>query len=235
MNRDPQLLMSIQIALMGIVLIVGFFFIWRTLSRLETRIDELSCQVVNNACLTNNPGLAMSFSERPSIYKNATCPVTRNGGGGGDEDEEEDFEEEDGDEGEEEYDEEDYSIMKACFNDIDIPIKSLMDDQGATFMIFNTAVMKEDDNEGVLLEEIHEHDHKTAGKHSGVKKIEKQGEKQKDDASSVAETDANELSKNKLKKMNVDALRELCVARGLSTDGVKAALIDRILASIPSA
>lgn len=231
MNRDPHLLMSIQIALMGIVLIVGFFFIWRTLSRLENRIDELSCQVVNNACLMNNScPLTMSLSERPSIYKdeNGVCPIMTNDENRAnieEEEEEEDYEDDD----------KDYSIMKACFEDIDIPIKSLIDDQSTAFMIFNTSVMKEEDNEGVLLEEIFEQENKTADKHIGVKKTEKQGEKQKDDASSVAETDANELSKNKLKKMNLDALRELCVARGLATDGLKAALIDRILASIPSA
>lgn len=217
MNRDPQLLMSIQIALMGIVLVVGFFFIWRTLSRLENKIEQLSCQNVNNACLLN---------QRPSIYAGQSSPpiMKEQCDENRDEDCDEDCDEEDYDENDE------FSIMKNCFGDI--PLESLMDDGGATFMIFNTTkINEEDQQEGVILEEIETKEIKETKDIKTTK--EKDAEKDKDTVS-VADTDANELSKSKLKKMGVDTLKELCVARGLPTDGLKNVLIDRILASVPN-
>ena len=51
-----------------------------------------------------------------------------------------------------------------------------------------------------------------------------------DDDVSEAETDAaNPLSKARLKRMNVERLKELCMDRGMSVDGTKQQLIDRIL------
>lgn len=191
MSRDPQMLMSIQIALVGIVTVAGFFYIWRALSRIEAKIEALSCRMVDNVCLLNSPApqkIAPELVSRP-------VPDDEN------EDDEED----------------DFSIMKACFGDI--PIESLMDEGASTLMIFNTAQQDQEESEkAVVLEEIPEKAPKPA-----------------DEASSVAETDSNEFSRSKLKKMPVDSLRELCSSRGLPTDGVKATLVDRILASMPTA
>lgn len=57
-------------------------------------------------------------------------------------------------------------------------------------------------------------------------------------AQSEAETQVTTttpITKTKLKKMSVDTLKEVCKERGLSTDGTKAALQDRILATMDEA
>jgi hypothetical protein len=56
-----------------------------------------------------------------------------------------------------------------------------------------------------------------------------------EEAHSEAETHSVHLSKNKLKRMSLEALRDLCKDKGLSQDGTKAALMDRILATVDEA
>jgi hypothetical protein len=42
----------------------------------------------------------------------------------------------------------------------------------------------------------------------------------------------NGLSKTKLKRMSIDSLKEVCKTKGLSTEGTKTALLDRIMETI---
>jgi hypothetical protein len=232
MNRDPQLLVSIQIALMGIVLVVGFFFVWRAISRIEARLDELSsreCRDINNAaCMmaTNN----MTCEDRscdssvPMYVRSSGMGMKVNNK----------YDEEDKDEEDEEEIEDDMELMKACFGDI--PMQSLIDQATANFMIFKTNEMypdKESESEeevdtGVVIEELHEN---TKMKSDKVDTI---AIDNNEEEGSVGGTEANEYSRTKLRKMNLDSLKDICVSRGLTTEGTKAALMDRILSSLPS-
>lgn len=230
MARDPYMLLSIQLALMGIVLVVGFFFVWRAMSRLETRIDELAaaapagCSMTSGMCLppgsSSTSGMVattrMSNINNLGVHDNTGILEQKN-----EDEDEEDNEDDDGD----------FSIMKACFGNI--PFQSMIDEARTAFMMFNAdgaadgaACDGTGAKEGVVLEEITEQ----PGSGKDV-----EAEEHHEEEGSVAETETNELSKNKLKKMNVDALKSLCVSRGLSTDGLKSALIDRIISSLPSA
>jgi len=41
MFRDPQLIITFQLALIGIVLIGGLFLIWKAVTRIEEKVDML--------------------------------------------------------------------------------------------------------------------------------------------------------------------------------------------------
>lgn len=192
MNRDPQLLLSIQMALIGVVVVVGFFYVWRWLSRLEARVEELASQECNRIHASCAP------FHRASIAS-----------GGADVGSEEE---------EDEYYEDEMSAMRSCF-----PLQSMLDDAAATLMLFKE---EEDPKEGLLLEELQ-------ASASVPSPPPPPASSDAQSESSHAETESNEYSRNKLRKMNVDALRELCSSRGLSTDGTKATMIERILASFP--
>lgn len=222
MNRDPQLLIYIQIALIGIVMVVGFFFIWRSISRLESRIDELSAKTCDdiNACMLQGGCAKESFI--PMFCKGDLCHT-------GEDEEDEDDEDDEDDEAvtDEMKEAEIFSIMKNCFGDVQL--QSVMDDTGASFMIFNTNVHATSEEEEDGKEDYLKENPKVVLLDEDVNKNKKVVE----ETASIAETDTNEFSKSKLKKMPVDALKELCNSRGLSTEGTKPVLIDRILASLP--
>jgi len=211
MSRDPILLLSIQVALLGAVVVVGFFYIWRVISRLETKIEELSlreCNTINTMC---NMPIQSSSPVKPVAY-----PIYQEGGT--------DVEEEEEDDDDDSEDGDDIGMMRKCFTDI--PIQSLLDDAAAAFMMFKGVHDMPAEKEGVVLEELEE-----------VKEVKKPVEADVDDESSATETETEtaELTKTKLRKMSVDALRDTCYSRGLSTDGTKAVLVERILASLPTA
>lgn len=49
MFKDSQLIMTFQLSLIGIILIGGLFLIWKAISRIEEKIDQLSIQKECNA------------------------------------------------------------------------------------------------------------------------------------------------------------------------------------------
>lgn len=252
MSRDPQFLLMIQIALIGIVVVVGFFYIWKTLSRLEARIDELSsrdCHDINQSCsmlsntLTKSQDAQMMSGEKNSNKNTYTehddeAYIVN-------EDAEKDEYEDDEDDDEDDDDEDDIALMRACFNSI--PLQQLMDDSISPFTIFkkdntdtntndndNDSDLDNDSNNkftkksGITLSEAKE-SHDTIHKES----IKADSHIDEDNISFI-DTDTNEYSKTKLKKMNLDVLRDICSSRGLQTDGSKATLIDRVLSSFPA-
>lgn len=213
MQRDPQLLLSIQIALMGIVLVVGFFFVWRAISRIEARLDELSskeCNDINAACAMMRDNAQQEKQTKGSFHSSGTgsCPVFARGGM----DKEPDSDEDD-----------DVVMMRSCFGDV--PIQSLIDEATSSFMMFKESGIADADS-GVVLEEIQED--------SASPPIRTDAAASNEDDGSLGGTEAGDLSRSKLRKMNLDGLKELCASRGLSTEGTKAALIDRVLSSLPS-
>ena len=247
MSRDPQFLLMIQIALIGIVVVVGFFYIWKTLSRLEARIDELSsrdCHDINQSCsmLSNTltkPQDVQTMTGGKNSNKNTYTDHNEDGEKDEDAEDAEDAEDDEDDEN----DEDDIALMRACFNGI--PLQQLMDDAISPFTIFkkdNTDTNTNDndsdsDNDsnikftkksGITLSEAKE-------SHDTIHKDSMKADSHVDeDNVSFIDTDTNEYSKTKLKKMNLDALRDICSSRGLQTDGSKVTLVDRVLSSFPA-
>lgn len=211
MSRDPMLLLSIQVALLGAVVVIGFFYIWRVISRLEAKIEELSARECNNINAMCNIPVQSVCPMKPvshPVYKYQDTSA------------EEDENESQTSETSEECD--DVGMMRACF--ADLPIQSILDDAAAAFMMFKNVQDAPVEKEGVVLEELED-----------SKKPSKVVEADMNDASSGEETEAADITRTKLRKMTIDVLRDMCQARGLPTDGTKASLVERILASLPGA
>ena len=171
-----SLISQIQIALIGIVVVVGLFFVWRTMSRLEEKLDRVVDKVFQSpACV---PG-------------SNTCAYGWNG--------EEMPLPEDADEAAEEF-------MRSVF--------------GNSPMFSGTQEAAADEKEGVtVIEEA------TSPLTPGDDDVAPDADHQ-----SEADTESmNPLSKSKLKKMNVDMLKDLCRERGMSVEGSKTVLMDRLL------
>lgn len=169
MLRDPMLLVNIQLAIMGIVVVAGLFYLWRLICRLERKVDEY----IANAGARNY--------------------MTRMSGGG---------------EGGDNLDGDDEDAA-------DLFMKEVFGDSPAAALVINTpppcfstsAAPPESTTTSVNVVEIDE-----------------------EPVASEADTTVS-MSKSKLKRMSVEALREVCKEKGLSTEGTKATLLDRIIES----
>lgn len=173
MLRDSMLLVNIQLAIMGIVLVAGLFYLWRMICRVERRVDDF---------------IATS-SVQMKVFP-----------GGSMEDEAGMDEVDDADESEQ--------FMREVFGDMSQPPK------------FNN----------VDVVEIEEEDVPPPPPTPSVVVPPPQCV----DTVSEADTTSSHPKSAKgaaYKKMNLDALRVVCKEKGLSTEGTKTALLDRILAT----
>jgi len=182
--HSESLVAQVQLALIGIILVVGLFFMWRVVGRIEDKVDR----VITRLAATNYP------------YK---AP----GGSGGAE----------GAEGDE-YDEDDAGDERDAGDDeLATNLTKDVSRSKPTVMFFPSS---QQTAATVCIAEEEDDDEE-----------EEPDEPDEDEEVIVTETDenSNPLSKTKLKKMNVDELKELCRQRGLGTDGVKNSLVDRLL------
>jgi hypothetical protein len=159
-----MLLVNIQLAIMGIVVVAGLFYLWRMICRVERKVDDFIDDMRSHDF----------FSSSEPVAK-----VVSYGGG-------EKTQEEYADEPEEDADD----FMKEVFGE----------NVAATVVISSQPSFN--NNASVNVVEIEESD---AGESTST------------------------LSKSKVKRMSVEALREMCKERGLSTEGTKAALQERLL------
>lgn len=157
MVANPDTLITqVQLALIGVILVVGLFFLWRTVCRIEDKIDAL---------------------------KQGTCMY-----GGGD----------------------------TVYDDSFETAEKLMNE------VFKSSVYTQHPVDmPTISEEEEEEAPASVAEEAGPEPV-----PQEEHADSEAD---NPLSKTKLKKMTVDDLKDICRDRGMSTDGSKNVLIDRIL------
>lgn len=214
---DSQILTSIQIACIGIIVVIGLFLIWRSLNKLHDKVERLSCECATmcaGAARTGGAGGGATDAE------DAKCSLSRRCAVKGDYDDEED---------EDELDDEE--LMNAIFEGAD-PINGQ-----TTFMLFSPfgatttaqsahAAPQTSQTARVEIEEVQ--DAEPAG-HAEPLQPQQSAAPQPPQPAHVAHSD--ESRKHKLKKLNVDALKEQLEAKGLSTDGTKNQLIDRLLAT----
>jgi SAP domain len=232
---DGTLLIQIQIAILGIVLIAGLLYLWRIILRLEERIDKL---YKNNVAASippfaippqfvneNSPeelAVAQELMQQVFGGNNNGVNVNNIGVNNG---------------------------MPNMFNPI-----SLAMEQGPTMMMFSAQIpmheemnnvskcsVEEIPNEDEKFEQIKETLVKTEtvleGNPEEIKADNKHVQREhvdneeRDEGITIAseEDDVNPISKSKLAQMKIEKLRKLCNDRGLSTEGLKPQLIERLL------
>lgn len=152
---SESLLINIQLAIMGIVMVAGLFYLWRMICRVEKKVDDFIESYVQT----------MMNATQPEPEKVA-------------------------------------------------PAAAVILEDADDFMneVFGGMVSAPTQSSTVHVEEEY--------------------------AQSEAETQittSTPITKTKLKKMSLDSLKEVCKERGLSTDGTKTVLQDRILATIDDA
>jgi hypothetical protein len=192
MFRDPQFVVTFQLALIGIVLIGGLFLVWKAMARLEEKVDMIFMQHQAKAAAPfkvqlDNSGLTMSPL---SCDKTVPC-----------------------------------NPMEEMMNDpllqklfaeqmMEEQENSAEEEEDPNFVIYGTTFNMspntvETDSPQVEVEEI-----------------------QKEQPSMVPPSESEHgevLSKNKLRHMTLDKVKALCDERGISSEGTKNQLIERIL------
>lgn len=178
---DSSLILQMQLALIGIVLVTGLFYLWRSLCRIEDKVSRLTLKV--SQCCGGGGG-------------REGCPIPP-------------FKQFKGE------DIGDFRVKPMNLADADAHAQELMKEVFGEEPVVMAAVVTETvevpetvtskiPETNVIIEE--------------------------EPAPSEAETEnTNPLSKNKLNKMTPDELKNLCVQRGLSGEGNKKILVDRLL------
>ena len=201
MILDAQILTSIQIAIVGVVVVIGMFLIWRSLNKLHEKVEKLACDC---AATKQNGG--------------ATSPRSPSAQQAYDD--------------EEEFTEEDEELMNAIFEGSD-PLQNQ-----AAFMLFSPFTTggeaKAPSAPMVQIEEVQEHARpQEPQEHLESQEPNESRDRRRASDDGTVDTTAG-LSKTKLKKLTVDALKDLLQAKGLSTDGTKNQMVDRLLAASAS-
>lgn len=192
MILDAQILTSIQIAIVGVVVVIGMFLIWRSLNKLHEKVEKLACDCAatkqnGGATSPRSPGAQQAYDD------------------------------------EEEFTEEDEQLMNAIFEGSD-PLQNQ-----AAFMLFspftNGGEAKAPSAPQVQIEEVQEH--------AIPQEPHESHDRRRASDDGTIDTTVG-LSKTKLKKLTVDALKDLLQAKGLSTEGTKNQMVDRLLAASAS-
>lgn len=218
---DTQILTSIQIACIGIIVVIGLFLIWRSLNKLHEKVERLSCECATMCSGASRTGGATGASEsQQTTTADAKCSLSRQCAAKGDYDEYEDD------------DFEDDALMNAIFEGED-PINGQ-----TTFMLFSPfgattaaqpAAPAASQGARVEIEEVQDAEPESVqpAQPSPIQAPQAPPAPQ----SHVSGGASDDSKKYKLKKLNVEALKEQLEAKGLSTDGTKNQLIDRLLAA----
>jgi hypothetical protein len=178
---SPLMFLSAQWAILGVLVVVGLFFVWRRLNAIDEKLESLQWRAA--------PPDRESSRQQAAAAAYAPAPMAEADAPGEDE-----YDQEDEDEGGES---EDAALMRAIFEQA-LPIEG-----GASFVMFAS------DPSGA------------SGAPSAPPKVTIEEEP------SEPGTDAG-LSKTRLRKLPVEALKELLASKALSTEGNKNALVQRL-------
>ena len=209
-------------ALIGIVVVAGMFYLWRSICRLEDKVDKLQAKINNQNAVCMKPkvntgtgigsvvGSGGSISVSDSIgsgagtvmenKQNISYPLNMNI---------EDL------------------FMKEVFGDDDDQEQIIMVTSKPTDISNNGDIKVEDVEEDNKIEEQLEE--KQTEIEDTIETNRQEFHLDDNDEVESTTDSINPLSKSKLKKMNLDSLKELCKQRNLSSDGSKSILIDRII------
>ena len=198
-KSDSTLLIQIQLALIGIVVVVGLFYLWRIITRLEERVNKSLCKCNNNSNKIN----LNDDKHLPSIISKLQTDLKDN---------ENNMEELQNAE----------ELMKQVFgNDIEL--------NQPTMMMFSMESLNKmpEQRSTIIVEEIKDsQDINQENNEENNSNNDNSDSETNDDTISL---DTNPMSKSKLAQMKIEKLRALCKARNLSTEGLKPQLIERLL------
>lgn len=197
--NNVQLLIQIQIALVGVILVAGIFFLWRAVCRIDDKIEYLTIQLKKSNIKEEVPG---SLNEINRATENLLNKVLNNSMVINQNDEYED----------EDEDSEDIDGTTFVVFTHETELKP---EESASGSIVN---IEEVDPVSEALKDVET---------EKVKSIVLEKEKEKEVPKS--EELSNPLSKTKLSRMNVDELKKLCADRGLLVEGNKTDLVNRLL------
>ena len=199
MFRDPQFVITFQLALIGVVLIGGLFLIWKAISRIEEKVEMLLVQQDAKAMgafklqLDNN-GLHVQKCEEDS---SGCCPMSMMASD---------------------------PLMQKLFQEHQ---ESMEEEEGEDttpareeFVFFSRMETPFDIPDG------EDHTELEPPKVT-IEEVPMKPEHTPSELSEAAM--GGTLSKNKLRLMNLDKLRNICEERNLSSEGTKNQLIERIL------
>ena len=245
---DSTLLIQIQIALLGIVMIAGLFYLWRIILRLEERIDNL-CK--NNICQNGMPpfqippqfadensqdDIAIAQELMQQVFGGIGSSVGVGGVGGIG-----------GVGGGPNIIEQPTMMMFSTTLPMQIPnpsdilskkcvVEEIPTSEPTTVDVVEPETISHPSlNTGTIpTVGIHNETHyvkneNTENAGNTKTEIEHIIEEIDNSTNISEEDDGNPISKTKLNQMKIEKLRKLCKDRGISTEGVKTQLIDRLL------
>ena len=163
-HKDTSFIITVQLTLIGIVLVAGLYLLWKAAARIEEKVDLL--------LMDKQTQYLFPKEEDTHISQDLTAQMNQD------------------------------EFMKNVFSE------SLTDNQtnNGGFVFFSSNNYDNEESESqvkdVMIEEV-----------------------------SVKESVTNDYSKSKLRQMNLEKLKELCLSKNLSTEGTKNQLIESLLAN----
>jgi hypothetical protein len=215
---DATLLIQIQLALVGILVVVGIFYVWRSIVRLENKVDKSFAKLVSVLKQTGPSNdipssfpfpLSAQYQSDPSSFAEDIANAQE--------------------------------IMHQVFGNG----MNLEQPQMASFSfgVFEPEI-NDDSTTTCVVEEIESTQNPSSSSNVPLAPVKEalsemddnnnednndaNDENDENDDVSVT-TDTNPMSKSKLSQMKLEKLRELCSARELSIEGTKPQLIERLL------
>ena len=230
-----SLLIQIQIAIVGIIIVLGVFLIWRTLSRMEQRIRIVEvnqktlsqCQAIPSLNVNGNSPITCSMTSGVCLRQDPNIK-TFSTATSGEFSEIDDF----ADEMVKVFGNPDINDLEDLegsdeSEDADGPVKTAT--ATATAATKSTKVdpmQSSTTTEDVVITPVMKPSSKNAVQLPSPSAL-------IDEVLSEADTESgNPLSKSKLKTMNLEKLKAICVHHNISSEGPKSTLISRILGEI---
>lgn len=225
MNQvDPTFIMQVQLAIIGVVVVVGLFYIWRIVTRIEDKVDALRAS--RQAPSLQQHPQHQQHQHQQEQQASLSCPIVK----AHPHPPTDDFRDADGTLDYEDAHEAADAIMKSVFGDV-IMMSTIIPQGPSTSSVKVTEIEPVEDAPAQP-ESAPEATSAPSSAASGPGTTEVEIEDEDDDDTPSVATADGKLSKTKLKAMSVNMLKELCSQKGLSTEGSKQTLIVRLAATL---
>ena len=205
-NASGSFLVQIQIAIVGVMIVLGAFFMWRMISSLDNRVTLLERSL---GVGKSNDNARKYFNEPESVEEN-------------------------GEENDADYSEDDAFSAEQMMKVFSGSNGLFGKNSGAAVIITSSSFDEQGDEVTSPMRpniaDITDENVVVAPTPVPVAVSKRDAVHAPEDAPSEADTDAgNPLSRSKLNKMKVEKLKDICADRGCSTEGTKQQLVERIL------
>lgn len=211
MTPDIQILSIVQIALIGILVVIGMFFLWRKIQRLEQKVEALGGQMehcmgggtqvgMHEACCPMMGSAAVPSKPAPTYPTEVAYDSTED-------DEDDDAEDIFSLNAEEE------AIVQRMFQGGAVGAPDMSPETAATFMVFSPFGFNNAPTTASPIVEIHDTTDVA-------------------DTATDTESVARPITKTKLSKMNVEQLKAYLADHQCPTDGTKKQLFERAIETI---